>query len=250
MTMPYNPNAFVPAAVQPVDHRTAMINELEGNLRFLSDRDQSFAKDLIRSFRQYGLSEKQGYWVGKLLERVDAAKAPPAPVAAPQAPAVPVGVKLDEGFSGIVELFDRAKAAGLANPKIRLETEGGIKVVLRMAGASSRFAGQITVTDNRTFDNRTYFGRIDQTGMYFPSPKANDDVTKLLKDMAADPAKMAALYGHKTSSCCFCGLPLKTSESVTMGYGPICAEKFRLPWGITVQSTFTKITLDDPEVEG
>lgn len=242
----YNSSVFVASQPQPVDHRTAMVNELEANLSFLADRDQNFAKDLIRSFRQYGLSEKQGYWVGKLLERIDAAKAPPAPVEAPAAPSAPAAVQLDAGFSGIVELFSRAKAAGLANPKIRLETEGGIKIVLRMAGPTSKYAGQITVTDNKSFDARTYYGRIDADGRYFPSAKACDDVTKLLRDMAANPAKMAALYGHKTSSCCFCGLPLKTSESVTMGYGPVCAEKFHLPWGQHVETTYTKITLEDP----
>ena len=263
--LPYNPQAFVPVQPKPVDSRTAMINELKANLGLLSLRDQDFAKSLIQSFNQYGLSEKQGYWVVKLLERIDAARAdtdepstykPEAAVlyngtpgsgSISTKPAAPVAVQLDAGFSGIVELFNRAKAAGLANPKIRLETEGGVKVVLRMAGSSSKYAGQITVTDNKAYEARTYFGRIDTAGQYFPSAKACDDVTKLLKDMSANPAKMAALYGFKTSNCCFCGLHLKTSESVTMGYGPICAEKFGMPWGQHVETTYTKLTLEDAE---
>jgi hypothetical protein len=243
-TSPYNASVFVPVVAQPVDHRTAMVQELKAGLSYLPARDQEFAKSLIQSFNQYGLSEKQGYWVVKLLERIDEAKAPPAPIAAPAAPTT---VALDPGFAKIIELFNRAVTAGLKSPKIRLETSTGRKVILRRAGSTSKYAGQITVTDNGTsFETRTYFGRITLEGQYFPSNE-QADVTQLLKDMATDPVKMAALYGFKTSNCCFCGLHLKTSESVTMGYGPICAEKFGMPWGQHVETTYTKITLEDAE---
>lgn len=248
-TLPYNPQAFVPVQPKPVDPRTAMVNELEANVSLLSDRDQTFAKDLVKSFRQYGLSDKQGYWVAKLLERIDEAKAPPAPIAAaaPVAPAPRASVVLDAGFAKIIQLFEKALANGLRSPKIRLETSTGRKIILRRAGSTSKYQGQITVTDNASsFDARTYYGRIDTTGQYFPSNE-QADVTQLLKDLAADPVKMAALYGHQTSSCCFCARPLTTSESVTMGYGPICAAKFGLSWGQHVETTYTKLTLEDAE---
>lgn len=39
------------------------------------------------------------------------------------------------------------------------------------------------------------------------------------------------VYGRNTGNCCFCARELTTGESVAMGYGPICADKYGLPWG-------------------
>jgi hypothetical protein len=241
MTLPYNPNAFIPAGQAVVDPVLAKVQALEAVLSKLQGRDNSFATDLVRSYRQYKrLSEKQLYWVGELTKR-----ATPAPAAAP---AIPYQAQLlnSEGFARVVELFRKAQDQGLRFPKIRLQTSTGRKIILRMLGNGSKYSGNISVTDNASaYADRTYFGRIDQNGRYFASKSEAADVTQLLKDLSNDPAKMAALYGHQTSHCCFCGLGLTTSESVTVGYGPICAQKFGLPWGEHVETTYTKITLED-----
>jgi len=47
-------------------------------------------------------------------------------------------------------------------------------------------------------------------------------------------ADEAAALGHSTSYCCFCSRHLKDQgegRSVEVGYGPVCAAKFGLPWG-------------------
>ncbi|GAC1503355.1 MAG: hypothetical protein NVS1B10_08400 [Candidatus Saccharimonadales bacterium] len=233
----YNPQVFVPAEVQPPANPMGLkVQALEAQLKFLTiERDSAFAMSLIKFYKQNDfLSDKQFFWVTKLLERIEAAQAAP-PV---------ITETLASGFVQVVELFARARAAGLSYPKIRLETEQGQKIILRQLGGQSKYPGQVSVTDSgQSYDSRKYFGRIDSTGVFYPSKINNPDITKLLQDLAADPAHMAALYGHKTSSCCFCGLHLETRESVAMGYGPICAQKYGLPWGHVAPPTYTKITL-------
>lgn len=47
-------------------------------------------------------------------------------------------------------------------------------------------------------------------------------------------AEQAAAWGHEHDRCVFCSTPLSDDgprRSVEIGYGPICAEKYGLPWG-------------------
>ena len=48
-------------------------------------------------------------------------------------------------------------------------------------------------------------------------------------------AQEAADLGHASHHCAFCGLELTDDgegRSVEVGYGPICAKKYGLPWGV------------------
>jgi hypothetical protein len=49
------------------------------------------------------------------------------------------------------------------------------------------------------------------------------------------------INGKKFCYCCFCGRQLETKESLAVGYGPICAGKWGLPWG---DSSVEEPTLD------
>ena len=47
-------------------------------------------------------------------------------------------------------------------------------------------------------------------------------------------ADEAAAYGHRHHACVFCATPLEDERdgcSVQVGYGPVCAGKYGLPWG-------------------
>lgn len=50
--------------------------------------------------------------------------------------------------------------------------------------------------------------------------------------MAVDPEGTAAAYGHLTGACCFCRRALSDERSVSVGYGPVCADHFGLAWGV------------------
>lgn len=134
-------------------------------------------------------------------------------------------------MAGVHGLFDKAIASGLKYPKIRLLTPAGQAVALARAGDKSRCKGQIMVTDGEKFGQNKYFGRVDQMGIYHPTPISTEEVRTLLEQLGADPAKVAAGYGKLTGNCCFCMRRLDDDRSTAVGYGPICANKFGLPWG-------------------
>lgn len=47
------------------------------------------------------------------------------------------------------------------------------------------------------------------------------------------PLESAKIFGQQYSHCCFCGLELTNKVSLKMGYGPICADNYGLPWEYT-----------------
>jgi hypothetical protein len=100
----------------------------------LGPRDAEFAGSLISNFNRYGrLSDKQLPWVTTLTERVT------KPAAQPAAVDVPV--------DAIVNLFAGA-AKNMRRVKVKLAAPSGQPVVFQLAGAASKYAGQILVTDD------------------------------------------------------------------------------------------------------
>jgi len=194
------------------------IEALRNALPKLSARSQEFAESLLMQAADRGLTEKQMFWVRKLCEPVaDTAKA-----------------NLGD-FSRVLGLFATASDAGLKHPKVRLQLNDGSPIVLAVAGSNSKYAGQINVTDGKPFGSNVWYGRVNSEGQFMLSPKiaANTAacVTALLVNFATNPAGVASAYGHATGNCCFCAKTLTDQRSVSVGYGPICADKYALPWG-------------------
>lgn len=46
----------------------------------------------------------------------------------------------------------------------------------------------------------------------------------------SSPISESALRGKEYGRCCFCSRELDNEGSIQHGYGPICAEKWGLPW--------------------
>ena len=87
------------------------------------------------------------------------------------------------------------------------------------------------MTDGRRYPDSTYYGRIAADGAWFLSRDGSGWVTSFLRELNADPAKVAGDYGRRTGNCCFCATEITHESSTTVGYGPICAERFGLPHG-------------------
>jgi hypothetical protein len=145
----------------------------------------------------------------------------------PAQPSVVVG-----DLSRIVALFDSA-ARHLRHPAIVLD---GFRV--NVAGGRAREPGSLTVTGvERNHVNRfgtmsrQYFGRVTRAGVYEPSRGAPEGLGARLRAFAADPAGQAAEYGRLHGVCCFCNHRLDDERSTAVGYGPVCARNFGLPWG-------------------
>jgi hypothetical protein len=140
-------------------------------------------------------------------------------------------------LSGIVALFDRARQH-LRFPAIVLD---GFRV--NVAGGRAREPGSLTVTSvDRTQystrfgggEQRQYFGRVTRAGIFEPARGAPEGLGAKLRQFACDPAGEAARYGRLHGVCCFCNKPLRDERSTSVGYGPVCADHFGLPWGATV----------------
>lgn len=57
-----------------------------------------------------------------------------------------------------------------------------------------------------------------------------DQVYDLLVALAERPAETAAAYGRLNGRCCFCNRGLADERSTAVGYGPVCAGRWGLPW--------------------
>ena len=133
-------------------------------------------------------------------------------------------------------LFDFMYAAAnkLQKPKLRMRLSNGNAISVTIAGQHSRNAGALYIKGPQFGD---YYGKImPRTGRFEAAPALHNKeviglVTAALELFVADPEAAAKLYGHETGSCCFCGTALSDPRSVGVGYGPICAGNYGLPWG-------------------
>jgi len=177
--------------------------------------DGKFAGSMADAFARNGyLSDKQWTWVAKLTERATRKK-------------TNIGCNLDK-------LMDIFKVAGthLKRPKIRFDkTPMGHPVALALTGLQSRVPGSVNISDGGKFGKGTWYGRILPDGRFEQSADCTDAIVTFLMEFAQDPAGCAAKYGIATGRCCFCRLTLTDPRSTKVGYGPICAGHFGLPWG-------------------
>lgn len=181
----------------------------------LSASDLRFAQSLQDSFRAYGkLSDKQMEWVEKLITR---ATAPPKAAREPShSQAIP-------GFKAVEDLLYHA-AQFVAFPCIRLRTEKDQHIQLRPR-PNERAVTVHTEDYCGVYRNEV----LDMSYLRFLADPT--DVLNTLHQMAAHPLETAILYGKKYKSCCFCGIGLTDARSIVVGYGPICAGNYGLPWG-------------------
>lgn len=134
------------------------------------------------------------------------------------------------------------KAATVKWPKLHLTTTDGTDIRLVLKSNAAKVPGVVDITaeaevwnDYRGEYDRKWFGRITPDGTLTLAKCATQSIVNLVVALAADPVKVAAEYGHITSNCCFCHKALSTPESLAVGYGPICAAHYNLPWGETTK---------------
>lgn len=51
-----------------------------------------------------------------------------------------------------------------------------------------------------------------------------------LETLHKEPLESFKFIGQRYSYCCFCGTEITSKNSLAVGYGPICAENYGLPW--------------------
>lgn len=122
------------------------------------------------------------------------------------------------GFSRMLTAFESAKAAGLKHPKFRVED-----YTFSPAKALSTNAGCLYVKRGSE-----YVGKITSAGGYFASREATAQDRITIARIGADPLAAAVMHGKQTGHCSCCGRLLENKESVELGIGPVCREK----WGL------------------
>lgn len=205
---------------------------LEQNQEKIPKNDISFFQSVLSQFHRKGLSEKQFYWMQKFYWRIlddDMAIAPTAVSAAPS-----VHWTDQYNYMNLTRMIIKA-AETLSYPKITL------------AVPEDRYGTEIEFLKNQHFPNpairvkggRNYVEVSAATGKIVLHPKFDIFVSQhiwkpyfdFFQTFNDDPVEGAKLQGKIKSACCFCNRELTTPESVTAGYGPICADKYGLPWG-------------------
>lgn len=141
----------------------------------------------------------------------------------------------------IFDIFTKA-SVNLKYPQISYP-HNNIMLVFKLAGAKSSVPGSITITDDSPYPSK-FFGRIvrDEEARKFRFqwndrlPFLNQELKDIIQTIVTNPIEMCAVKGQKTVHCCFCQIELTSKASLAVGYGPICAEKWGLPWGDTTNS--------------
>jgi hypothetical protein len=182
-------------------------------IAYLATIRGDFAASLRRQAAGRGLSATQMVWAHKL-----AADAAPA--------ATPTHASASE-FEAIFAAFDAAKSKGAKRLKFRMQD-----CIL----SPSQDGDNVWVNDpHNKVENRwgslspAYLGKINRRHGIVGDFSAA--VRQQIAAAAANPAAAAAEYGRETGYCSFCSRELTDERSVGVGYGPICADKFSLPWG-------------------
>lgn len=193
------------------------IQRLENAIPQMPVRDREFAQSLVNQFNRRGmLSDRQWPWVDTLMQRVYVQQ---GMAAAPRDEN-----HIDGDFS---RLFAWTQ---LSNARVGLNF-GPIRV--SRPSEQSRYHGQQVLFLRR---GHAYLG-IFRDNHYEPTPAATaEDVTRvreILRGLAADPVGYSAHVGRTTGRCCFCYRELTDQRSTSVGYGPICADRYSLPWGAT-----------------
>lgn len=124
----------------------------------------------------------------------------------------------------IEEAFGRAMSKGIKRPKLRL---GGF--MFKPASQTGKNPGAIYVTQRvRAMGEvyeAAYMGKV-LGGKFLRVRDCKDEHEKEIVEVINDPASAAIAYGKRWGECCVCGRPLENKESIDLGIGPICKDKY------------------------
>lgn len=236
----------------------ANMRHLFNNVAELPEFHQGFALSLCAWYDEHDkLSSKQMFHACKfwqwINQNVAEAGGVVKPVPSAKKDETPPRVVIDG--SRLIALFDKAsKELKYPNVKYRIEPgwhfinadhikfyrtsvmnkrygEGCVMCIFEWKDTYGVPNKEVLLTIVR--DGRTAFGKF-----CFDKPMLQQE----LKQIIESPLDAFKVNGIKYSHCCFCGQELNTRESVAAGYGPICADKYGLPWGETPPE---QVTLED-----
>lgn len=172
--------------------------------------NNNFAMSLVNNFKGKGsLSEKQIFWVNKLLQEQE---------------------KADLDISKITKIFTFAhNDSGLRQPSYRVPFNNSTLKLSLVTMKTSVNHGSIYVKLLNSFGEWDWLGKITKN-VFYPSQLASDfsGLQTKLESIASDPLGQATDYGKLTGNCFSCGRTLTDPDSVKNGMGAICKANFGL----------------------
>lgn len=136
----------------------------------------------------------------------------------------------------LVEMFT-ATIGKLRFPRVVYPHQGGrILFTLASKHADKDFKNLIYIKWENASKQQFYLGYISkQNEMRITIddrlPIADKQVLhETLNRLHTNPLEQLKMHGQQYSHCCFCATTIVSKNSLAVGYGPICAEKFGLPW--------------------
>lgn len=180
---------------------------------FLSNNTwSSFYNSMLESIETYGaLTNGQAIAVQNSMDKAAAKQT--------EYNARPADVQFDEtGLAALHGLFQNAANSGLKHPKLRISD-----VIISVAPAHGKNGGSLYVKS----DASEYLGKITPEGKFLKVNACTSEYITTLENIAKDPLQAAQMHGHQTGNCSCCGRELTNPESVELGIGPICRER----WG-------------------
>jgi Family of unknown function (DUF6011) len=183
----------------------------------------NLAASLLAGLQQYGsLTEKQLIVVqnGIARDQERNAKRQDAIANAPQVDAS----KIETAFSNARAKADRPGAMGVMVKPIKLHSgdkETGITVRFAPGSIGSQWEGMIFAKS----EDGKKLGHI-KAGRFVKRFECTEAEAAAVLDCAVDPEKAAVAYGKAWSKCGICGRGLLNDESIALGMGPICRERY------------------------
>ena len=165
-----------------------------------------FAASLVSQwYRKGDLSDRQWLAGERMLAKLEANKQ--------RAETLSVDVSVGK----IEDLLNTALGNGMKRPVFRAK---GLS--LSFASAKSVNAGAVYVKAGGEYQGKIMGGR------FMPARGCEGETSEKLIAIAADPRGSAIDYGRETGKCACCGRTLTNADSIDLGIGPVCAER----WGL------------------
>jgi hypothetical protein len=143
-----------------------------------------------------------------------------------------------EGFERVHALIQSA-ATKLKHPSITVTVtvESGKEVSLCLQGSQQSDIVKIRSSHKKAAID---YGFINADGLFTFNGLLSQEHLEAAQMVAKDPLTAIIEYGHATGSCSFCRRDLTDIRSVSVGYGPVCAKRYSLPWSTVSVTAMTE----------